>query len=44
MENLSRVFQNKKERKHMKRFEFHNSIQDRVFTVYPLLKSAWKNF
>ena len=36
MKNLSRVFQ--------KQTEFHNSIQDWIFTtVYLLSKSAWKN-
>ena len=42
MENLSKVFQNKQEKKH-KEIEFHNnSIQDWVFaSVYRF--SAWKN-
>ena len=44
MENLSRVFQNKKEKKN-KEIEFHNnSVQDWVFTtVYVVVESAWKN-
>ena len=36
-------FKNKKEKAH-EEIEFHNSIQDLIFTtVYQLLKSAWKN-
>ena len=44
MENLSRVFQKQKRKKAYEEIEFHNSIQDSIFTnVYRLLKSAWKN-
>ena len=44
MENLSRVFQKQKRTKSQEEIEFHNSIQDWVFTtVYRLKKSVWKN-
>ena len=44
MENLSRVFKNKKEEQTHEEIEFHYFIQDCVSTtVYQLHKSAWKN-
>ena len=47
MENLSGVFQKKKKKKKKKaheEIEFHNTVQDWVFTtVYWLKKSVWKN-
>ena len=44
MENLSGVFQKQKRTKAHEEIEFHNSIQDWVFTtVYRLKKSVWKN-
>ena len=44
MENISSVFQRQKRKKTHGETEFHNSIQDWVFTtVYRLQKSAWKN-
>ena len=44
MENLSWVFQKQERKKTHEEIEFHNSIQDSVFTtVYQLQKSAWKN-
>ena len=45
MENVSPVFQKPKRTKTHEEIEFHNSIQDCIFTtVYQLQKSAWKNF
>ena len=37
MENLSVVFQKQKKKKTHEEIEFHNSIQDCVFTIYLLL-------
>ena len=43
MENFSSVIHNQKRKKIDEEFEFHNSIQDWVFTIiYWLQKSAWK--
>ena len=42
MENLSRVFQKQKRKKKQGEIEFHNSVQDWVFTtVIPVLEKCY---